>query len=589
MGLFDRRRHQDRREPVRGRVLDLGDLYTSRSRRKYGELADWITASRFLREGYTSKEAAADWAKAQMRVGYLEVPEPQPALEDFLPDDISEGYEAARLRGAAWVIEQAQCQFEASRAAHPQREEARLKELATARALADTMKAAEDVAYADRRAEEKAERRERHRAMWPESAELDDRDFEVYDVEELVDIQNAKIEERVLALNNILKQGLEDSASILDSLQYMSEDVFDDEEDYDEDEELASSRANLMKQTANYIEETLSRVWVLGNHDRKVRVAWSRESRLIAVECQLPDVTIVPKIKSFRYVKSKGKVIEVPRPTSQINALYTDAIAQLTLLWLGHIFDFNTFGPFQIAVFNGVVETTDPRTGRPIRPCLITVRVTGKTFAGLDLAHVDPQACLKHLSAGVSRTPTELVPVRPVLEMSMVDSRFIAETDALSALDDRPNLMELNFREFESLIQNLFTKMGLEARQTRPSRDGGVDCVAYDTRPIFGGKVVIQAKRYKNTVGVSAVRDLYGTLQNEGASKGILVTTSGYGAASFEFAQNKPIELIDGANLLYLLEEHAGIVARIEPPDDWRDPGPDSAQEVPEDRVRPPQ
>jgi restriction system protein len=85
-----------------------------------------------------------------------------------------------------------------------------------------------------------------------------------------------------------------------------------------------------------------------------------------------------------------------------------------------------------------------------------------------------------------------------------------------------------------------------------------------------------QAKRYKNTVGVSAVRDLFGTLQNEGASKRILVATSGYGTASFDFAQNKPIELIDGANLLYLLEEHAGIVARIEHPDDWRDPVPDS-------------
>jgi len=71
----------------------------------------------------------------------------------------------------------------------------------------------------------------------------------------------------------------------------------------------------------------------------------------------------------------------------------------------------------------------------------------------------------------------------------------------------------------EALIQNLFTKMGLEARHTRPSRDGGVDCVAWDPRPIFGGKVVIQAKRYKNTVGVSAVRDLFGTLQNEGASR----------------------------------------------------------------------
>lgn len=122
----------------------------------------------------------------------------------------------------------------------------------------------------------------------------------------------------------------------------------------------------------------------------------------------------------------------------------------------------------------------------------------------------------------------------------MVDPRFVAESDALSGLDQRPNLMELSPTEFESLIQNLFTKMGLEARQTRPSRDGGVDCVAWDPRPIFGGKVVIQAKRYKNTVGVSAVRDLFGTLQNEGASKGILVTTSGYGKASFEFAQNKP-------------------------------------------------
>ena len=66
-----------------------------------------------------------------------------------------------------------------------------------------------------------------------------------------------------------------------------------------------------------------------------------------------------------------------------------------------------------------------------------------------------------------------------------------------------------------------------------------MDCVAYDPCPIFGGKVIIQAKRYNNTVGVSAVRDLFGTLQNEGASKGILVTTSGYGKAAFEFAEGE--------------------------------------------------
>jgi restriction system protein len=114
--------------------------------------------------------------------------------------------------------------------------------------------------------------------------------------------------------------------------------------------------------------------------------------------------------------------------------------------------------------------------------------------------------------------------------------------------------------------------MGLETRLTQASRDGGVDCVAWDMRPVVGGKVIVQAKRYKHTVGVSAVRDLYGTVLNEGAAKGILVTTSGYGKSSFDFAKNKPLELLPGSQLLFLLEEHAGIKAKIEFPDDWVDP-----------------
>src|SRR5260370_37672338 len=92
--------------------------------------------------------------------------------------------------------------------------------------------------------------------------------------------------------------------------------------------------------------------------------------------------------------------------------------------------------------------------------------------------------------------------------------------------------------EVESLITNLCQKMGLEPRVTQGAHDGGVDCVAYDPRDIFGGQVVIQAKRYKHPVGVNAVRDLFGTMQNEAASKVILVTTSGYGKDSFEFAES---------------------------------------------------
>src|SRR4051794_31943978 len=144
----------------------------------------------------------------------------------------------------------------------------------------------------------------------------------------------------------------------------------------------------------------------------------------------------------------------------------------------------------------------------------------------------------------------------------MVDARYVDQTDLVSGLSAAINLMDLNPYEFEQLVANLFGQMGLESRLTRSSRDGGVDCVAYDPRPVLGGKVVIQAKRYRHTVGVAAVRDLYGTMMNEGANKGILVTTSGYGPDAFLFSKDKPIELIDGGGLLFLLQEN-GMNARI--------------------------
>jgi restriction system protein len=57
-------------------------------------------------------------------------------------------------------------------------------------------------------------------------------------------------------------------------------------------------------------------------------------------------------------------------------------------------------------------------------------------------------------------------------------------------------------------------------------------------------------------VDVSAVRDLYGTVMNEGANRGILITTASFGPDAYEFAKDKPISLVDGANLLVMLQKH---------------------------------
>jgi restriction system protein len=308
---------------------------------------------------------------------------------------------------------------------------------------------------------------------------------------------------------------------------------------------------------------------------RGYRLAYVPESRQLVVERELPGISVVPEAREYRYIKASDEIKPSPRPAAERKKLYSSVVGQMVLRTVHELFEADRPNFIDTIVLNAFVDTVDPRTGQAIRPYLVTVRTSRDAFMALDLGHVEPLACLRALNAGVSKSPAELAPVKPVLEFSMVDPRFVEEADVLSALEQRPNLMELTPGEFEALITNLFERMGLETRMTQPSRDGGVDCVAYDPRPIFGGKVVIQAKRYKNTVGVSAVRDLFGTMQNEGASKGILVTTSGYGKAAFEFAGGKPLELLSGSNLLYLLQEHADMDARIEPPDDWVDPAPE--------------
>jgi len=98
---------------------------------------------------------------------------------------------------------------------------------------------------------------------------------------------------------------------------------------------------------------------------------------------------------------------------------------------------------------------------------------------------------------------------------------------------------------------------------TQASRDRGVDAVVFDPDPIRGGKIILQAKRYTNTVGSDAVRDLYGTVVKEGANKGILITTSDFGPDSYEYAKGLPITLLNGGNLVHLLAKH-GHKARID-------------------------
>lgn len=180
---------------------------------------------------------------------------------------------------------------------------------------------------------------------------------------------------------------------------------------------------------------------------------------------------------------------------------------------------------------------------------------------------VEPKACFKKLKGVGSSKLHSLTPIAPIMRIERDDKRFTDSYDVIEGIEEGDNLAAMDWEDFEHLIRELFeeafSEAGAEVRVTQASRDGGIDAVIFDPDPLRGGKIVVQAKRYTNVVGVSAVRDLYGTLLNEGANKGILVTTSDYGPDAYKFAEGKPLQLLNGGNLLHLLEQH-GHKARID-------------------------
>jgi len=359
------------------------------SQRTEMNLINWESACRMLQTYYTVGKARQDSEVCAMRIRYLEISEPPPQLADFVhapPYD--------RLPDAPRQLAQARYEYQLARQRHPERERLRLKELETTKALYEAVKAAE----ARARAAEIARRREWQKSRWPKGVVLESEIYNLDSVAAQVDLQNAKIESQVNALTDLLQDGLQNLPDVSES------------------DLTTSYRAGDAAGIAAHVESVLTALPLPRSINPKAKVAYSPDSRQLVVEYELPTVDVVPRAKSYRYVKSRETVVETARPASQVKALYASTIAQLTLLSLAAILKLDSERHIDVVVFNGVVDTLDPPSGQPIRPCLITVRVTRDTFAEINLEHVDPSACLRHLSATVSQNPTEFVPVRPFLE-----------------------------------------------------------------------------------------------------------------------------------------------------------------------------
>ncbi len=289
-------------------------------------------------------------------------------------------------------------------------------------------------------------------------------------------------------------------------------------------------------------------------------VEFSASDGVVVISATLPGAEAISKIKEYKYVNATQSIKETLFKSKEFDALYDSIIKQISLRILYEAMSYDYKKNIKLAVFNGWVNKIDRATGNDFRACIISVQMSRNDFENINFNNIDVDACMKNLKGLYVGNLTESVPIKPIMELNTDDSRFITSRNIIDTLDIGENLATMDWEDFEQLVRELFSKYfsgeGQNVQVTQSSRDGGVDAVAFDQDPIRGGKFVIQAKRYNRVVPVSAVRDLYGTMINEGAAKGILVTTSYFGNDSREFVKDKPIALIDGNNLLHMFAEY---------------------------------
>jgi len=289
-------------------------------------------------------------------------------------------------------------------------------------------------------------------------------------------------------------------------------------------------------------------------------VDYDTREDILLVNMTVPNTEEVTKIKEFRYAPKKKVIEEKKMGEKEFKKFYDNLIKEICLRTVYELFSNDYNKSIKTIIFNGFIKSINKANGKEYTACILSLRIHRKQFEDIDFSRISADECIKDLKGCYSGNLTLLNPVRPILELNMEDPRFINSKSVLDKLDDSTNLATMDWKEFEHLVGELFTKyyenIGGVVKVTQASKDKGVDAVAFDPDPIRGGKTIIQAKRYNNVVPLSAIKELSATIGDEGASSGIMVTTSYFSSESKAYVEEKPIKLIDGQNLIHLFSEY---------------------------------
>lgn len=112
-------------------------------------------------------------------------------------------------------------------------------------------------------------------------------------------------------------------------------------------------------------------------------------------------------------------------------------------------------------------------------------------------------------------------------------------------------LNNLTGEEFEELLKAYFRKNGYKVQLTPKSGDYGADLIVKKN----GEKIIVQAKRYKGSVGISAVQEVIGAKEYYKGDKALVITNSYFTPAAKELAGKTKVKLWDGKIVAEIIEK----------------------------------
>lgn len=126
----------------------------------------------------------------------------------------------------------------------------------------------------------------------------------------------------------------------------------------------------------------------------------------------------------------------------------------------------------------------------------------------------------------------------------------MSEQLAISELAEDPDkLLELSSSQLEKLVAEVLAAQGWTVNLTSATRDGGYDLLAVSHDPTgLRSTWIVQCKRYRpeRSVGVAALRELYGAKTQLGVSNALLVTTSTFTKDARRFSGSRQdVQLVD--------------------------------------------